>query len=221
MASTEPALRPLDRRPTADRVADLIRARIVDGTFAPGTQLGEVQLAEQLGVSRGPVREAMQRLIQEGLLRSEPHRGTFVVRLDDDDVADIYLARSAIERAAAVQLVRRDDRQALTRLAKLVERMETATRSESWSRVADLDLEFHESLVASSGSRRLVRMYDTLLAETRICLAALEADYPVWHDVVTEHEQVVAALRAGDEAAVVDAVDAHLHQATARRRNRS
>src|SRR4051812_50047153 len=70
------------------------------GVFAPGTQLGEAELAARFEVSRGPLREAMQRLVQEGLLRGERHRGLFVIDLSASDVRDIYLARLAIERTA-------------------------------------------------------------------------------------------------------------------------
>ncbi|MBW3557926.1 MAG: GntR family transcriptional regulator, partial [Actinobacteria bacterium] len=83
----------VERRATASVIADVIRERVIDGSFPPGAQLGEVQLAEQLGVSRGPVREALQRLIQEGLLEGRPHRGVFVARLRGDDVVDVYRAR--------------------------------------------------------------------------------------------------------------------------------
>src|ERR1700754_1550329 len=70
------------------------------GAFSPGAQLGEVELAGRLGVSRGPLREAMQRLVAEGLLRSERNRGIFVRDLGEADVRDVYTARLAVEQAA-------------------------------------------------------------------------------------------------------------------------
>src|ERR671936_2783799 len=101
-------LQPLALETAPERIADQVRAAILDGSLAPGTQLTEVQLAERLGVSRGPVREAMQRLIQEGLLRAERHRGVFVIELGLDDVHDVYLARKAIEHEAARRVLDRD-----------------------------------------------------------------------------------------------------------------
>jgi DNA-binding GntR family transcriptional regulator len=213
------SLAPIDRRPTTDVIADELRERIVDGTLEHGTQLAEVALAEQLGVSRGPVREAMQRLIQEGLLVAERYRGVFVVTLEPEDVADIYVARAAVERAAAAEVARRGDVDAIEALEALVDKMAgAAARRTSWRRLVELDLSFHETLVAASGSRRLVRMYDTLVAETRLCFVALEADYPDWNEIVAEHQRLLAALRLGDEDKVVAAVDDHLHLAVARRR---
>ncbi|MFW6091992.1 MAG: GntR family transcriptional regulator, partial [Actinomycetota bacterium] len=162
---TRTDLEPVSRSTTAPIVADRIRTGIMDGTFPPGAQLGEANLAEQLGVSRGPIREALQRLIQEGLLYSEPHRGVFVSRLDGDDIEDIYLARGAVERAAVRVLLDRGEPEALAGLERLLERMAKAAQRDRWNAVADLDLQFHETLVAASGSERLVRMFSTLIVE--------------------------------------------------------
>lgn len=217
---------PIDRRPTSDVIADELRRRIVEGDLAPGTQLGEVALADRLEVSRGPVREALQRLVQEGLAVAERHRGVFVATLDEHDAADVYVARAAVERSAALVLVRRGDAAAVDHLAELVEQMRAAAgrrpergtgTATSWRRLADLDLAFHEALVDAAGSRRLTRMYGTLVAETRMVLAGLEQAYPDGATVVAEHDRLVAALRRGDEAEVLAAVDDHLQHATARR----
>src|SRR3954467_10018607 len=98
-------LEPVDRKSTPALVADQLRSAIMRGTFPPGAQLGEVELAARLGVSRGPLREAMQRLVAEGLLPSERHRGLFVRDLDAADVRDVYTARSAVERAAGLLIL--------------------------------------------------------------------------------------------------------------------
>jgi DNA-binding GntR family transcriptional regulator len=215
---TSENLEPLARTTTASVIADRIRGGIMDGTFPPGSQLGEAGLAQQLRVSRGPVREALQRLIQEGLLRSEPHRGVFVSTLDAADVADVYLARGAIERAAVEVLLRRGDAEAFARLAKLVERMASAARRDRWAAVADLDLRFHEALVAASGSKRLMRMFSTLVVETRMCLQALEPAYPARQDLVEEHRELLEAIR-GRRKGALRLVDRHLEAAVESLRN--
>jgi DNA-binding GntR family transcriptional regulator len=210
--ATDP-LEPLSQKTTASIIAGRIRAAIMSGAFPPGTQLSEVELAARLRVSRGPVREALQRLIQEGLLRSERNRGVFVTTLDEDDVIDIYLSRRVIERAAVVAVLRRSDGEAVDRLAKIVQRMDVATRSRRWAEVADLDLSFHETLVEASGSKRLKRMLQTLLAETRMCLTALEPRYPIRHEIVEEHARLLDALRRGDKEEVLRLLDGHLDDA--------
>lgn len=185
----------------------------MDGSFAPGMQLGEAQLARSFGVSRGPVREAMQRLIQEGLLRNERHRGVFVIALDDDDVRDIYLARAAIERVAAVLLLRSGDAAALAELEQLLHEMNDALASESWQQLMDLDMAFHRRMVELSGSKRLARMFDALLVETRMCLTELESAYPRRNAIVAEHALLLEAFRGGEEAQVLACIDAHLDRA--------
>src|ERR1044072_8287587 len=102
-------LEPITRRSTAAIIADQLRSAIMYGSLPPGAQLGAAHPAAKMGVSRGPLREAMQRLVQEGLLRSERHRGLFVIDMDAADVRDVYQARLAIERAAC-QLIMQGNR---------------------------------------------------------------------------------------------------------------
>ncbi|HEX6195795.1 MAG TPA: GntR family transcriptional regulator [Jiangellaceae bacterium] len=203
---------PVNRPTTASIIADRLRQGIMDGTFAPGTQLGEADLAERLDVSRGPVREALQRLIQEGLLRSVPHRGVFVIDLDADDIDDIYLARGAVERSAVRVLLENGTPKVFDRLDRLLERMAKAAKRDNWSVVADLDLKFHEALVESTGSKRLVRMFSTLIVETRMCMGELEQAYPARHAIVDEHRELFEAIRAGDDSAL-QTIDRHFTNA--------
>lgn len=207
------SLEPVERKATAGVIAEVIRGHIVDGSFPPGTQLGEVQLAGQLGVSRGPVREALQRLIQEGLLEGRLHRGVFVAELDESDIVDVYRARRAVERAAAELFVQRDDPVPLGDLARLVERMDGAAERGRWGHVVDLDRRFHQEFVEASGSMRLARMFRTLVAETALCMAALESAYPARRDLVNEHRQLLDALQGRDLPRVLACIDEHLDQA--------
>lgn len=207
-------MEPIERVMTTSAViADRIRDGIINGRFPSGSQLHEMQLAEALDVSRGPVREAMQRLIQEGLLRNERHRGVFVVELDADDVDDIYLARRAIEGAALKVLLGSDRSDFLRKARRIVDSMEKAAEKRQWADVADLDLRFHEALVAATGSKRLGRMFQTLLAETRMCLTELEASYTEWRDLVAEHRGLLEALESGDRQRVLNVLEEHLASA--------
>ncbi|MCW0216183.1 MAG: GntR family transcriptional regulator [Pseudonocardia sp.] len=210
-------LEPVERRSTAAIVADRIRTAIMRGTFPPGTQLGEVELATRLGVSRGPLREAMQRLVAEGLLRSERHRGLFVRDLDAADVRDVYTARTAVERAAALLLLAEGDRSVgVERLTAALATMEAAAAAGDAVALADADHEFHAELVAASGSPRLYRMSRALLVETRMCLAALQQTAPPAADLLEEHRALRDALRDGDSARFVGMLEAHMADAVAR-----
>jgi DNA-binding GntR family transcriptional regulator len=173
----------------------------------------EAELATQLGVSRGPLREATQRLVQEGLLRSELNRGLFVVQLGADDVRDVYMARAAIERAAVSLILRGDHAKAADALTKVHREMVRAAGRGDRAALSDADLRFHEVLVSLSGSPRLTRMHRTLLVETRMCLGALEATDRPAADAVAEHAALAEAVRRGDEADLLVLIDEHMADA--------
>lgn len=210
-------LEPVQRKSTAAIVADQLRAAIMYGSLPPGSQLGEAELANRLGVSRGPLREAMQRLVAEGLLRSEPHRGLFVMSLEADDVRDIYVARLAVERAACEQIVRHHRVEAVAELTTAHSRMVAAAGLGEADELAEADQEFHETLVRVSGSARLQRMAQTLLVEKRMCLAALQDTYQAdVQALVDEHRRLVDAVEAGDEQLVLQRLSEHMNDALQR-----
>jgi DNA-binding GntR family transcriptional regulator len=214
---TEPDdLGPVNLESTASIIARRLRRAIQYGTLPPGSQLTEADLAARFRVSRGPLREAMQRLVQEGLLRSERNRGLFVITLTLDDVRDIYAARAAVERAAASLILRRDPVRAATRLDEVLREMKDAAARTDYAALSDADLRFHEVLVAESGSPRLIRMHGTLLVESRMCMTALESTYQCPDEVVEEHGAILAGLRSDDTAHLFELIDAHTDDALRR-----
>lgn len=207
---------PINRESTAGIIARQLRAAIMYGSLPPGSQLGEAELATRFRVSRGPLREAMQRLVQEGLLRSEHNRGLFVITLEPDDVRDIYAARVAVERAAVSLILGRDPERAAARLTEAHREMVQAARRNDHHALSDADLRFHEVMVAESGSPRLARMYGTLLVESRMCLTALESTSGYGREVAVEHGEIVKALVAADERRLLELIDAHADDAVRR-----
>ncbi|MFB4314478.1 GntR family transcriptional regulator [Actinomadura sp. 21ATH] len=203
-------LEPVPRKSTVEIVYDELRSAIMYGSLAPGEQLGEAELAGRLGISRGPLREAMQRLVQEGLLHSEPHRGLFVITLDQGDVEDVYRARLAIERAACTLVMERNRGEAVARLTDALDRLVEAARQRDRVAMSDADQAFHEVLVSSSGSPRLERMAQTLLVETRMCLNALQDTYPEPEELVEEHRRLVDAISDGEEERLLVLIEEHM-----------
>lgn len=212
-------LEPVNRQATAAVIAERIRAGITDGRFQAGDQLGEAQLAAALGVSRGPVREALQRLIQEGLLRSEPNRGVFVQGLDEDDIRDVYFARTIIERAAAARLLERKDDAAIAELERCFQEMHRAARKRDVAAVARWDLEFHKALTVAAHSKRLTRLFETLLTETRIALTSGGRELQLDTTLIEEHRALLDALRAGDRRRALLLVEKHMESGIRRRMN--
>lgn len=212
---TDAELRPIPRQSTAAIIADRLRDAITRGVFPPGAQLGEVDLAGRLGVSRGPLREAMQRLVQEGLLRGERHRGLFVVELGIEDVRDIYAARLAVEQAAARMVLRGDRHAAVVALTGAQQAIVAAAAEGDPVRLADADHNFHIALVRLSGSPRLARMARTLVAETRMCLIALQATDPEPTRLVAEHQALLDAVENGTESHLITLLGEHMADAVA------
>lgn len=209
-------LDPVDRKSTASIIADKLREAIMRGSLEPGTQLHESDLANQLGVSRGPLREAMQRLVQEGLLRSERHRGLFVIELDEAGIIDVYRTRRVVERAAAHLIVGRDVEAVADRLAEVYHEMRQAAGEEDRFALSEADLFFHEVFVQESGSLRLARMSRTLLVETRMCLSAMAETYEFPQNVAEEHGEIVTAVRNRDEERLLVLIDEHIDDALQR-----
>jgi DNA-binding GntR family transcriptional regulator len=209
------ALEPLQLQSTPALIADRLRSEILEGTFPPDAQLAEVELARQLQVSRGPIREAMQRLIQEGLLRGERNRGVFVVELDHDDARDIYLARGVVERTAAAIVTRQAQATVLSDLQEIVDQLAASVTGE-WTEVITHDLAFHQTMVEAAGSVRLSRMFRTLIAETRLCLARLEPFYTGGVEVASEHQAILDAVRAGNVRRVDHLLQLHMDASAAR-----
>jgi DNA-binding GntR family transcriptional regulator len=208
----------LEDRPTSELIADQIREGILQGAFRPGEQVVEAQLAARMQVSRGPVREALQRLIQEGLLVSYRNMGVFVLELTASDIAEIYAARKAIETAAA-DAVLKSGKAAIsttvTALRRVLGDMAGAVGTGDWSRLAELDLAFHSTLVGASGNSRLSRIYTTLAAESRICLAGLEDSYARIDALVKEHERIVDFLAEERGQALREEIERHMDKAVA------
>lgn len=209
-------IEPLMQESTPSIIADKLRKAIGHGELKPGTQLGEADLARKLGVSRGPLREGMQRLTQEGLLVAIRNRGLFVVSMTPDDVQDMYLARESIERAAARKILQGDHVAAGEVLLGVVEEMAAAVAADDAPRVGELDIAYHERLVQLAESPRLSRMHQTFITETRMCIRALEETYSASELRVEEHQSLAEAMKAGDAALVDRLLVAHMDDAVAR-----
>lgn len=209
----EDGLAALEGRPTSVLIADQLRERIIDGSFRPGEQIREGTLVDKLRVSRGPVREALQRLSQEGLLVSHRNRGMFVLELEITDVNEIYAAREAIELGAA-KAISGQDRQVVEKtikaLAKIIAKMGPLVEQRDWLRLAALDLFFHMEFVDSAGNSRLSRIYSTLAAESRICIVNLEGSYPHAEALVEEHQSLIDQLAAGNWLGLKKAISDHM-----------
>ncbi len=206
-------IEPLVQESTPGIIAEKLRQAIAHGELQPGMQLAEAELARRLGVSRGPLREGLQRLTQEGLLVAIRNRGVFVADLTADDVQDMYLAREAIERAATRRILQGHHIAAGDALLAIVAEMAAVSEPDE---ISEVDIRFHETLVNLANSPRLSRMHQTYIVETRMCVHALAEMYPSPSDRVVEHHALASAIRAGDTALSDKLLIAHMEDAVER-----
>jgi DNA-binding GntR family transcriptional regulator len=159
---------------TAQQVAGALRTAIFEGRLLPGMSMGEVQLAEQLGVSRNSVREAVRILEGEHLVRSEMNRGAVVAEFTDAEIDDLFDAREALEMAGLQALHEMPPKERSSYLEPYVLDIEAATARGDTRAVAEADEAFHTALVALTGNEHLMRWYTGLRNELRLALVLSE-----------------------------------------------
>jgi DNA-binding GntR family transcriptional regulator len=196
-----PSLQGISKLPARDRAYHELRYRILEGRLPPGTTLLETEVANLLSLSRTPVREALIRLEEEGLVEVRPRHGITVKALSIEEIQQIYEVFSALEVKAAQLTARRGISDAdHDRLDGILSQMERATLRgdiEQWSELDDI---FHSELVALCGNPRLqgmLRQLWDMQYRARIAIVKLRP-LPVLSDA--EHREILAAIRAGDEA---------------------
>jgi len=211
---TQPPLAPLTApRSLAEDAADRIREQILAGGFSQGEHLVEAKIAEQLAISRGPVREAFKLLRAEGLLMEEPRRGTFVVSLTADDVREIYGLRAALEGRAARTLARDHDAAALDRLRRLADEIDAAVATRDPSAVSRADLAFHQGLCELSGNSRILEVFDRYVPTLRALLRLDELVLRSLDEVSLQHRPFVEAIGAGNEDEAARLLSEHSEEA--------
>lgn len=205
-------LSPPDKRSLADEVTARIRDAVLSGRLAPGERLREISLAKTLNVSRGPVRAAIQQLQREGLVSVRRNYGTFVSRLSQEDLEEVYSLRTAIERLAVQLAIRQGDAARLREMGTLLARMAAqVARGISEHEAAELDLRFHEIIYLASNHKRLIDIWSSLRPQIHILLLmrnVVNADFR--EGLAPGHQLIADAILAGDEPRALELLDAHL-----------
>jgi DNA-binding GntR family transcriptional regulator len=164
----------IERHSTAEQVAGALRSAILEGRLLPGAPLRELPLAEELGVSRNSIREAIRILEGEHLVRYQMNRGTVVAELSDEEIDDLFAAREVIELAGVHRLQELTPKQRAAYLEPFVRQIEAANASGDIADTAAADQEFHTAIVRQAGNAHLLRWYDGLRKELRLALALAE-----------------------------------------------
>lgn len=180
------------------KVFRYIRDGITEGRYQSGDYLVETRLAEELGVSRTPVREALRQLELEDLVESIPNRGMIVKALSQEDVDDVFVIRHLLEGQAAYWAALRIKPEQLDLLAELIELMELYTRRGDSAHLAKLDTEFHEVIYEASNSRTLKHILGSLHHNVQRARQSSLTNKDRQPKSLDEHKEIYAALEAHD-----------------------
>ena len=200
---------------SADDAYQILHNRIVSGDLKPGQKLREVEIAESLGVSRTPVREAFQRLKSDGLLTHEPNKGAVVRHLDYQSISELYKIREVLEGTAAALAARQMSQVELAALYDLLNLQDAA--KDDAAEASRLNKVFHRTLCQSARNRYLVDMIDgldlsmALLGRSTLGLEARKAE------AIAEHREILDAISVQNHADAEEAAQRHIRSAHAAR----
>jgi DNA-binding GntR family transcriptional regulator len=189
---------PVDSRTLLESVADSIKRAIFNGNLPPGEQINQAQIANQLGTSRGPVREALRQLEKEGLIKNVPYKGAFVIDISPEYIEELYGIRRALEGFAIECAIKRATPEDLEALENTVMEMRQAAEASNLQLTRELDLQFHRLVCKSAHHNLLIQLWKSLEAGLRLCLAHGHSAYKDPLEIVGTHPDILAAIRSRD-----------------------
>jgi len=196
-----------------DLAVDRLRQEILSGDLPPGTRLVEEQIRGRFGISRGPLREALRLLAEQGLVEHLPRRGVRVATLSDQDVAELFDVRDVLERhAVGVAFASADPGPDLDGVRRELTAMRAAASADDAFRAAEAHRRYHAEVVALAGRRQLCAVYEPILVRLQVHMATnlrREARARAPRDGVLRHERLLAALEGGDAPTVLAALATH------------
>ena len=198
------------RKPLAEEVHARLRRMIVEGDIPQGARVVEAQVAKDLNVSRAPVREAVNRLIQDGLLESRQYQGPTVVQLSMEKINWLYDLRVAVECVAVRELTKRGRKSDFKLLRLSIADIRKYARRGDLKAVAEAEANFHDTLCQLSENPYLQNVNASIAALVRMALVLDNAAYGSPEQIAEEHEPVMAAIESGDEEAAVSAISHHI-----------
>lgn len=191
-----------------EAVYDHVKALLLSGAYPPGARLSEVALAQTLGASRTPVREALMRLAEEGLVELVPGKGARVRVFTPEEVEEVYTVRALLEGEAAKEAALRATPEGLRGLERLLQAIDEAPPEDHLEQMRR-DLEFHQALVRLSGNRTLFRLYEDLLS-TLALIRAAEPTRSQDPETKSQHRAILEALLSRDAEEAKRAVERHI-----------
>jgi DNA-binding GntR family transcriptional regulator len=193
-----------------DRAFQQIREAIRSGKLKPGDRLVETQLAEEMQISRFPIREALRYLEKEGLVHARPFKGTYVTQLTEKDMEELYSLRSAIEELAVRILIKNIDEKQIKELESIVADMVQASEENDLDQMISQDLRFHQTICEMSGHRKLLDVWLNLENQLQIFLTIEKDLFENSYQYVTTHHPILEAIKSGKTNSAQKAIRDHL-----------
>jgi DNA-binding GntR family transcriptional regulator len=203
---------PVLRNVLRSQVKDVLTERIIEGHYKPGARLIETKIARELGVSQGPVREALRDLESVGMVESSAFRGARVRKPTRGELIDAFPVRAALESFAAGEAARRITEAQLDQLENLIERMESAAEQGNAHEQAIVNAQFHALIVEAAQNRTLERLWAFLEPSARTYLTAARAGIDLT-ELAVRHHKILRLLRARDPEGAAAAMREHLLEA--------
>lgn len=200
----------IDRLSIADQVYEHLRSEILAGELRQGERVIEAQVAKTLQISRAPVREAVNRLLQDGLLETKTHFGPSVIQMTPEKIRFLYDIRAAIEGLAIRDVVRRRGNLDLEPLRACIVEMKRCARRKDLAGLVDVELEFHRLLCEFAGNPYVVKVSSILDAQVRMALTIDNSHYENLADAADEHEPILEAIQSGDADKAARLMELHI-----------
>ncbi|NWE26490.1 GntR family transcriptional regulator [Pseudomonas gingeri] len=197
------------KRPAEVQAADVLRESIMSGTILPGARVTEVQLAEEMGLSRATVRSALHQLEKEGLTTLIPYTGWTVISLTPKDVWELYTLRSSVERLAAQLVAANMDDTRRKRLNRLMQVLVDACESDSPDKIAEADFALHKGIITLADHSRLLSQYEFIERQIRLYIRSSDSLIEDGETIVEQHRPFVNAILAGDARTAGALSEAH------------
>ena len=196
--------------PLRDVVFNTLRQAILRGELQPGERLMEIQLAQRLGVSRTPVREAIRKLDLEGLVLMIPRRGAEVAEITRQDLEDVLEVRAALEELAVKDACEHITDEQLQDLKKAANEFKRSLEGTDLVACAEADIHFHEIIYAATNNKRLVQMLNNLREQMYRYRMENLKDKRTYRTLVEEHDAIRRALKKHDKEKAGAAINVHI-----------
>lgn len=201
----------IDSRMLSDQVAEHLFRELVSGRLRGGQRINEAELSRTLGISRNPIREAIRKLEERGLLVSSPRRGTFVRAFSRQDIEDVFSFRVVVEDFAIRQALRRMGPDDVAGLRRIVDDMTVAAKAGKEMELVQKDISFHQRICELSGNTQTLRAFMNLHAEVQISITLVEHRFESLEAAAVDHYPIIDAIASGDPERAAAALRDHIH----------